>query len=208
MLSRLIPIQLYNYAVSLEATISKTRVKACYLSDMKEEFGSIKAFLPQKCRSLLDIGCGIGGIDLFLYRHYKYSDPMQVYLLDKTRIEPQVYYLFEPKGAFYNSLEIAKEMLVGNGVDSQHIHLIEANDNNTIDVVQSFELVISLISWGFHYPVSTYLHHVYQALADEGVLILDVRKGTSGEAELRDKFSNIKVAVEREKYKRLVAIKK
>lgn len=38
------------------------------------------------------------------------------------------------------------------------------------------DLVISLVSWGFHFPVSTYLDQVHDLLREGGRLILDLRK--------------------------------
>ena len=50
------------------------------------------------------------------------------------------------------------------------------------------DVVISIISWGFHYPVSTYLEDVHEALVPGGVAILDIRNGTDGVAALRRRF--------------------
>ena len=32
---------------------------------------SISSFLPEKCNSVLDIGCGLGITNLFIFEHYK-----------------------------------------------------------------------------------------------------------------------------------------
>src|SRR5690606_38151004 len=48
--------------------------------------------------------------------------------------------------------------------------------------------VVSLISWGWHYPVSTYLEPVRSALPPGGRLILHIRPRTGGEEELRRYF--------------------
>ena len=177
-----------------------------YLSDMEREYRSMKEFLPDNCSRILDIGCGIAGIDIFLNEHYS-NRSVDFYLLDKNEIEERVYYMYEEKGAFYNSLDLAKSTLVINGVEENHVHLIEAADNNDINMDKSVDFVLSLISWGFHYPVGVYLDKVYDLLVEEGVLILDIRKNTDGLDLLNQKFGNHKVVNETSKFCRVCVIK-
>jgi SAM-dependent methyltransferase len=205
-LSKILPFGIYNPTVAIESVLSRARVKSLYQDDMRREYSSIEPFLPRKCTGVLDIGCGVGGLAFFLYQHY-HADPVQLYLLDKTCLASHVYYLFAQKAAFYNSLDVAKVLLTGSGVEPASIHLIEASDNNDIGVMCKVELVLSLISWGFHYPIATYLDRVYDMLAEEGVVILDVRKNTDGMETLRKRFRDIRVILEREKYTRVVAKK-
>lgn len=46
-------------------------------------------------------------------------------------------------------------------------------------------------AFGFHYPVSTYLDAVWEALSPGGRAILDVRDATGGGDEVRDRFGNL-----------------
>lgn len=62
---------------------------------------------------------------------------------------------------------------------------------------QTFDVVVSLLSWGFHYPISTY------APRCSGVMVVDVRKGTNGEGDLR-KYGDLTVVHEAQKYRRVV----
>lgn len=205
-IERVVPFSIYNHAVAIEAAFSGTRIKALYREDMRREYLSIRPFLPHKCSSVLDIGCGVAGIDFFIYQHYR-ETPVQLYLLDKTRVESYVYYLFEEKAAFYNSLDVAKTLLTDSGVDSNSIHLIEASDNNGIGIKHQVSVVVSLLSWGFHYPVATYLDRVYDILTDDGVLILDVRKGTVGREAIGKRFHDTTTIMEAEKFLRIAAKK-
>ena len=195
---RLLP-SLYSNLVQAEVKFRKNRIKDLYLRDMEQEYRSIKDALPESCRSILDVGCGVAGIDVFLNRHYA-GNVESFYLLDKTQVESSVYYGYKEKGAFYNSLDVARQMLRENGIDDDKIHLLEATENNDIATAERFDLVCSLISWGFHYPVATYLERVHERLNDGGVLILDVRNGTTGLAELSDRFGGYDVVQETEKY--------
>jgi SAM-dependent methyltransferase len=197
-LSRICPFSIYNEAVAIQAKIGRSRIKALYEDDMRKEYLSIKDYLPKTCSSILDIGCGVAGIDVFLSEHYKDKQPI-FYLLDKTSIENPIFYDFKPKGAFYNSLDAAKAMLIRNGTPERCVHLAEATDNNDIDIDCKVDLVISLISWGFHYPVETYLDKVYDILIEGGSVIIDVRRETNGIHILNNVFGKVEVIFDGDK---------
>lgn len=205
-LKRILPFSIYNQAVDREARTDSPRIKALYEDDMRREYQSIKEFLPKTCSSILDIGCGVAGIDVFLSKHFKDIQPT-FYLLDKTSIEKVVFYDFKHKASFYNSLDVAKEMLISNGIPERYVHLIEATDNNDINIDGKVELVISLISWGFHYPVETYLNKVHNLLIKGGSLIIDVRKGTADIDKLSNIFSKVDIIFDERKYQRVLATK-
>ena len=201
------PWSFYNKAIIWEATRRNKEIKDLFQKDMFNIYRSIKAHLPEECSSMLDIGCGVGGIDLFLFRHYHLDESLQLYLLDKTTIDTRVFYNYKSKGSFYNSLQLTSDILSINGVPEGNIHLLEATDDNQINVDQRVDLVISLISWGFHYPVSTYLSRVHELLREKGRLIIDLRKNTDGIKELERKFSSVTPFTESKKSLRVVAIK-
>ena len=85
--------------------------------------------------------------------------------------------------------------------------MIEATQSNEIDTGKKLDLVLSLISWGFHYPVGVYLDRVYELLNDDGRLILDVRTRTDGLNVLTQKFGSYEVILETAKYARVAAKK-
>jgi SAM-dependent methyltransferase len=159
-----------------------------YGREMRAEFDRRIAFIPSSACSILDIGCGLAGIDLHLYEYLRGNDP-HLYLLDRTHIEDRVWYMYEANGAFYNSLELAKMNLVRNGVPEDRIRCLEAPDDGIINgTVRPVDLVVSTISWGFHYPISTYLQSVGQIMSSGGVLLVDVRRGTDGLEQLERQF--------------------
>lgn len=204
--NKILPFSIYKRVVAIEAKIAPKRIKTLYERDMTKEYLSIKDYLPETCDSILDIGCGIGGIDVFLSKHYGDKQPI-FYLLDKTRIENDIFYGFEPKGEFYNSLDLAKTMLMSNGIAEKYIHLVEATDKNEIHISDKVDLVISLISWGFHYPVETYLNKAHDVLIEGGSMIIDVRKGTNGIELLNNLFRKVDVILEEKKFHRVLALK-
>ncbi len=204
-LRKISPVSFYKPVVNLEAKLRKSAIKKAYIDDMHHEYETMKAHLPAKCKSIVDIGCGVAGVNIFLQKHY--DESVDFYLLDKTETNEEIYYLYNDKGAFYNSLNIAQDVLLENGIEKKNIHLVEATENDDINIKGSVDLIISLISWGFHYPVAIYLDKAYKKLSKGGHLIIDVRKETGGYALIKKKFGKTKVIEETETRERILAIK-
>jgi SAM-dependent methyltransferase len=196
---------LFKPAVHIEGAIGRRRIVEAYSADMAGELASIAPHLPQPCLRVLDIGCGIAGIDLLLYRHLE-GGLESLHLLDRTAVAPRVFYGFRSAGAFYNSLSVARRLLVSNGVPDDIIHTMEVGEDLRIPMEGPLDLVISLISWGFHYPVETYLEQAHALLRAGGRLILDVRKGQGGEQQIARRFSTVQ-AFETRAALRIVATK-
>jgi SAM-dependent methyltransferase len=192
-------------SVIVKSFLFGDKVKRLYMEDIRGDYDSIKDHLPAEAKTVLDIGCGVAGIDVFISKHY--DGRVDIFLIDRTTLERKVYYGFREKGAFYNSLALSKKFLEVNGVYPEKIHLQEANKDNSIHFDARFDIVLSLISWGFHYPVSTYLDEVFEKMNTGGILIIDVRKNTGGEGKLLEKFGNCKAIIETEKYVRVVSKK-
>lgn len=197
----------YKYFVPIEAYLMRQKIKANFALKLFKEYQTMKPYLPTQASRIVDIGSGIAGIDVFLYHHYRSSIPkLDLFLLDKTETTKKIYYGFHQQASYYNSLEMAKLMLMSNKVNEENIHLISVNFYYEIEC-SSADLVLSLISWGYHYPVSTYLEQVYQWLKPGGRLILDVRKGSDGENELKQKFPENHLIMQDKKRRRLLLIK-
>ena len=190
-----------NDVVADYASRDHKTVISRYLKTMEKDFLALRPFLPQTARTILDVGCGIAGLDLFLFRHFG-ADGARLFLLDKTETSDAIWYGYEKKGAFYNSLSMARSFLLARDVDPEKITLIEAPEDGILPQdLPPLDLVVSTLSWGFHYPVAAYLDSVYDRLSENGHLILDVRKDTDGESLLQDKFGKVNVVRIRDKEK-------
>ena len=157
-----------------------------FLKIFEKKAISLLPHIATDCNSVLDIGCGLGVLDLFLW--HELNNP-KLYLLDKTKVDENIWYLFTNKAAFYNSLDLTNQFLVRNGVTRESIRTLNSGDDYNIPIkANSVDLVISSLSWGFHYPLSTYMDGVQRVLREDGIIIVDTRKGTGAEQELKKHF--------------------
>ncbi|MGD8307394.1 MAG: methyltransferase domain-containing protein [Ignavibacteria bacterium] len=163
-------------------------IKDEFLADIKNEFKLMVSYLPEKVNSILDIGCGIGAIDVLLHNFY-YRDNPKIYLLDSEINNNEIVYGFNRGESFYNSFNATKQLMKANNIKNYTCHDIK----NGFPDITNVDLIISLLSWGYHYPVDEYLNNVRNCIADNGVLILNVRENTQGIKRLKSIFSYIDI---------------
>lgn len=146
-------------------------------------------------KTVLDIGCGLGIYDLAIHDYFK--DDINFYCLDKTTSsteEKKVYYGYRQKASFYNNLDYTKEFLSINGISNENIHCLSVHSDLAVtnqmllEQLSNIDLVISIISWGFHYPLNVYLDTVNQILAKDGLLCFNCRNLTENLPILLEKF--------------------
>eukprot|EP00227_Mantoniella_beaufortii_P009727 CAMPEP_0197576116 /NCGR_PEP_ID=MMETSP1326-20131121/1255_1 /TAXON_ID=1155430 /ORGANISM="Genus nov. species nov., Strain RCC2288" /LENGTH=167 /DNA_ID=CAMNT_0043138975 /DNA_START=444 /DNA_END=948 /DNA_ORIENTATION=+ len=144
----------------------------------------LKPFLPTAPPArVLDIGCGLALYDYFMFEHFNFDSRVHIYLFDKTTndIEDASTFVgggWNPTGkfSFYTSLTCASEILKNNTGLPYNIHPVVASKVNIQRMEEeSFDVIYSLLSYGHHYPVSTYLDDVFRLLRSGGTLVLDLR---------------------------------
>lgn len=180
------------------------RIKDQFTNDIESEFKTLIPFLPNKASNILDIGSGIGLINIHLYEYF--GRDTNIHLLDKTEVEDKLYYGFNhERTPFYNSLNLAKSILMKNNVAEENIFIHEVGDHNSCFQANKFDLVTSYISLGFHYPISTYIDEILLSIKADGILILDIRKNTTQLDEIKKKFNTVTVISEKSKHMRIAA---
>jgi len=124
----------------------RARLSRLYREDMLAIFETMSEYLPSNPRAILDIGAGMGGIDLVLYKHFN-SQP-SLFLLDKDGVSQKLNAGFNPKAedfSYYNSFTHSKLFLIEKGVLEKHLNTIDINKEN-FPTEQKFDLVVSLLS--------------------------------------------------------------
>lgn len=174
-----------------EGFLRKKAIEKLFSHDIYNEYKNLAPHIPAKTSSVLDIGCGLAAIDVFIYQHLQNNTP-SINLFDKTVIDNKIHYNYEKTGSYYNSLELAEQILIKNGVVGQHIYCFDTSETEKLSKTK-FDLIVSLISWGFHYPVSTYIELIDKISHDQTRLILDIRKNTDGKHILNNVFPHSKL---------------
>jgi hypothetical protein len=168
---------------------------AAYNAELQATYEGIKNYLPSE-GIILDIGAGMAGIDILLDRHY--GGEAKITLLDKQGKAEKINAGFHKTAdtfSHYHDFGLAIEMLGANGVENVR----------TVDIANEkfprspFTVVISLLSWGFHYPINTYSPRVKKG----GIIIADIRRDTDGIKQLAE-YGAITVVHNAKKYQRVV----
>ena len=156
------------------------------------EIETFKQFLPIKTKNILDIGCGLGIINIYLNKLFK--NKPSFYLLDKNYIDKKIKYGFSNDYEAYNELNQTEKILLDNDIKKENINLF--NVDNKIEINTKIDLVISLKSLGYHYPFEKYLKLFKQCCTEETIFIFDVSLGNFDKELFQNYFKNIKVIYE------------
>jgi hypothetical protein len=184
---------------------------ALYQRDLRSTYDEIKPFLPDRCFQLLDIGSGLGGIDVLLYRHYEWTPDVEivhkewlrgpyVVLLDGEN-DPPVMNLHRQT---FNNMRVAQDFQTKNGVPSNRF--MYYTPDSEIFATEQFDLIVSFGSWCFHYEPNVYLDRLLKhGGARAGTrLIVDLRSGRPQWAEqLNERLTCVAVIREARKFVRL-----
>ena len=168
-----------------------------YGAELARTFEGFRAYLPRRAERIMDIGCGMAGIDVLMHRHYPDAE---IVLVDKHGVSDVIRSGFadhRDEMSHYHDFGQALALLEANGVDLPRVTTHDVTDQDLPDGV--FDVVISLLSWGFHYPIQDYAPSVRPG----GVIIADCRRGTGGDKVL-SKRGAVRVVHSSAKYDRVV----
>ena len=154
--------------------------------EIYQEYIPLKQSLAgAKIKSVCDIGCGQGINDVFLQNDFQPSFT----LVDIEETDDQ-YHNWADSGSGYASLESAKNLLMENGVPVSSIEMVNPSKDTRDINFETFDLVTSLYSCGFHYPVDEYIDLFVNTVKKGGAVCLDIRgrylkQGGEGLSKLR-----------------------
>ena len=140
---------------------------------------------------IVDIGAGLAMYHPYLHAYF--GNLSSHYIADKTvakqddrasaRKADNIYlkhaggFQDASKFSFYSSLECATDIARESGFAMSKWHTIEASSPN-LEALKSVDIVMSILSWTYHYKVNTYIDAVKKILKPRtGRLILTPRTG-------------------------------
>jgi len=135
-------------------------VKRRYAAHIAEDFAGMEPHLPERVDSILEIGCGMAALEVFMKRRYPDA---RLELLDGDTVSREGGAGYSDKPDVYNSRVLTEMLLGANGVTVDRWH-----DIGTRDLLEA-DLIISMASLGYHYALSTYRL--------KGLVICDLRRG-------------------------------
>ncbi|QUS57509.1 class I SAM-dependent methyltransferase [Pseudovibrio brasiliensis] len=132
----------------------------------------------------LDIGCGLGFGVLVLKEIY--GPEHQFVGIDKNGKDTEIRYGFQPEAEIYNDLQRTSENLHLNGILKSNLELIDLNEHPFPDGI--FDIVVSFLAYGWHFPISTYLQNLKKVTRKGSVIYLDLRRRTDGLSMMANEF--------------------
>jgi SAM-dependent methyltransferase len=166
-----------------------------YDCSVARDYASIAPHIPAECHAVLDVGSGLGGVDIPI-AHAKRA---AIYLLDGEEEGHVVRLHAQP----FNDMRVARGFLAANGVE------LGGHFNTSLqlrgDEPGPFDLVISLKAWCFHIPPVAYMDFVVSRLRPGGRLIVDRRRGRPDYArQMADApLRRVATCMEGDKYERI-----
>ena len=157
-----------------------------------KELNTFKNFLPNSVNTIMDIGCGLGIINIYLNKFFE-KKPI-FFLLDKNRIDRKIKYGFSLNYESYNDLNETKNILLENEIDSSCVHLFDVERKFQIN--KKIDLVISLKSMGYHYPINSYIELFRNCCTKNTVFIYDIGENQYDENYLKTIFDDVKIIYE------------
>ena len=156
------------------------------------EFETFKYLLPNSVNNIMDVGCGLGIINVYLNNFFE-KKPI-FFLLDKNRIDKKIKYGFSSNYESYNDLNETRNILLENNINGNCIHLFDVEKQFQIN--KKMDLVISLKSMGYHYPIDTYIELFKNCCSKDTIFIYDIGENQYDENYLKKFFDDIKIVYE------------
>lgn len=199
-----IPDSVYPYLRVQKGEINHIKdresFELAYNRGLNELLYQMLPHIPTGIKTSLDIGSGMGGIDILLAKHFGNA----LDLLDAVHAPP----VCIKHDVAFNDYEITKEFFSVNEAEIDFYWSPEDAEYCRL-ITGKYDLIFSVGSYCFHYSPEKYLHFVRLSCHKDTVLIFDVRNRHTDWLEiLRENFTETAVILESEKFtKRVFRVK-
>jgi len=169
-----------------------------YLAEwIYDDYLSIRHHLPETVGDILDIGCGFGGLAALLHLHYGPDQAPRFHLVEQARIPGTEFSRPTPDAPALEPLVCARELLVANGIENDRVITVASSAAEVLSRSE-YDLIVSVRSWCYLYPVETYIETARTALRPGGILLVDVNKKLGGLAALREHLPDAHLVSDRQ----------
>lgn len=182
------------YKQQSEMSDKKMHLLLYYICDfIALDWVMLRNHLPKHAANILNIGGGIGLFEFFLQQHYQGKCAHTLIELEQMQQVDHAYagdHAYDLQQAI-KVLATAGDIFAINGL-SEKTRLV-ASTQAQLAGNQRYDMILSIRSLSFLYPLETYLQLILDTLSDEGTLILDVSKYNDDMSLIKQHFSQIKV---------------
>ncbi len=135
-----------------------------YIQDVNQDYKDIKNYIVNSVH-IVDVGAGVGGID---YLIKIYNPNISITLLDGNGVVDGEHYGYRDNIAFYSDNQVAQDFFKSNNVSVEFLPADPA-------LIIECDTLISLNSWGFHYPLEQYQLFLENNSGTVSTIIIDNR---------------------------------
>lgn len=162
----------YDWVKAWNSDPHKNKKK--HVEGKRENYEIIRDYLVTAPKKILEIGCGLARESEWFQKEFR----TELWLLDGDKSDndkKQIRYYHwgeADKFAFYSPIDDLKKSYDKRGMT---YHFVDAN-NIDIPENETFDLICSFKSCGFHYPLAEYAELIKKHSDENTRLIFDIRK--------------------------------
>lgn len=141
--------------------------------EISREVDELIEILPNiNFENIVSIGPGNGILELLLLKKITFSEILLIDIEDSDTYQ----HGFSDNGSGYASLQKTKEFLISNDIPADRI--LTCNPRHSQLPNFPFDLLISILSMGFHYPCNDYVTFIIENISADGRVVFDKRRGS------------------------------
>ncbi len=161
---------------ALHAFLAANDLLSVYLNNVAADVAhEVRTVLQQvgerNFNRVASIGPGNGLFELALFHARPYE---KILLIDIEHSEGRHQHGYAAQGSGYASLAATKRFMTDNGVPAERIELCNPQITSLPDF--RYDLLVSLLSMGFHYPCDDYVDFILSHPNEGASVVLDKRK--------------------------------